>query len=349
MTACTTHLTQCSIAAPKRSEGPRTGAGHGSVPRGAADGSPPCAPAMHTGLVSTNRAEDLLYLLELARAGRVVEAARRMGVRHTTVARRISALEKRTGRRLVHKTSHGWLLTDDGEELLKYAESIESTLHLVDAQLRGGATRGLGGTVRIAAQDGIGATVIADAVVEIRRAHPRLEVELTTATRRFDISSRDYDVSVTLQHPRMNQFAVRRLTDYRLGLYATPAYLEEHSSIRRPEDLADHTVVWYIESLLDLPELESFDNKIFYSRPALRSSNIFAQLRFVKSHGGVGLLPGYLVDDDPATLRPVLPTEVSVQRTFWMVTRKDSLDSVRVRTVVDFLTQYVQAARSRFL
>lgn len=304
---------------------------------------------MQTDAVSNSRAGDLLYLLELARTGRVVEAARRMGVRHTTVARRVSALEKSTGRRLVHRTPRGWVLTDDGEELLKYAESIEATLHLVEELDRDGTARGIGGTVRIAAQDGIGATVVADAIVELRLAHPRLEIELATATRRFDISSRDYDVSVTLQEPRMSQFVVDRLTDYRLGLYATPEYLDQHPSIDRREDLAQHTIAWYIESLLDLPELESFETNIFPRRPALRSSNIFAQLRFVKSHGGVGLLPQYLIVDDPAVLTPVLPDDVSVVRTFWMVTRKDTLNSARVRAVVDHLTRHVEAARDQFL
>lgn len=304
---------------------------------------------MQTDAVSNSRAGDLLYLLELARTGRVVEAARRMGVRHTTVARRVSALEKSTGRRLVHRTPRGWVLTDDGEELLKYAESIEATLHLVEELDRDGTAHGIGGTVRIAAQDGIGATVVADAIVELRLAHPRLEIELATATRRFDISSRDYDVSVTLQEPRMSQFVVDRLTDYRLGLYATPEYLDQHPSIDRREDLAQHTIAWYIESLLDLPELESFETNIFPRRPALRSSNIFAQLRFVKSHGGVGLLPQYLIVDDPAVLTPVLPDDVSVVRTFWMVTRKDTLNSARVRAVVDHLTRHVEAARDQFL
>lgn len=305
--------------------------------------------AVHTTVVTNIRAEDLLHLLELARAGRAVEAARRLGVRHTTVARRIEALEKATGRRLVDRTPRGWLLTDEGEKLIKYAETIEATLHMVAELDTGVSARGVGGTVRIAAQDGVGATIIADAIIELRQTHPRLEVELTTATRRFDMTSRDYDVAVSLQRPPTGQFAIRRLTDYRLYLYATPEYLETHPPVRRKEDLADHAIAWYIESLLDLPELESFESNVFPKRPALRSSNIFAQLRFVKSHGAIGLLPQYLVEDDPAPFTRVLPDDITVVRTFWLVTRKESLNSGRVKAVVDVLTHHMADSQRRFM
>ncbi|MQA16353.1 MAG: LysR family transcriptional regulator [Pseudonocardiaceae bacterium] len=294
------------------------------------------------------RADDLLHLLELARAGRMVDAAQRLGVEHSTVSRRIAALEKAIGRRLVDRTAGGWLLTDDGQQLITHAESIESALHSAAQLAVSRHDRGLSGTVRIAATDGIGSTVVAEALVELRRAHPHLEIELTTATRRFDITSKDYDVAITLQRVQSRRLAVMRLTDYALGLYATRQYLETHPAVRRREDLADHPLAWFVESLLDVPELDVFETDVIPRRPVLRSSNIFAQLSFVTAHGGIGLLPKYLVVDRPE-LEPVLPDEVSVRLTFWLVARRESLSLARVQAAVEHLSAHVASSQHRLL
>ena len=62
--------------------------------------------------------EQLRFFLELARAGRLVIAARRMGVDHTTVSRKVQALEKDLGRPLFLREPEGYKLTDAGRALL---------------------------------------------------------------------------------------------------------------------------------------------------------------------------------------------------------------------------------------
>ncbi|MFC5996999.1 LysR family transcriptional regulator [Pseudonocardia hispaniensis] len=298
--------------------------------------------------MSRVRADDLLYLLALARTGHMGDAAQRLGVEHTTVSRRVAALEKAIGRRLVDRTTRGWLLTDDGEQLIPHAERIESALHGVDQLAVSPRSLSLGGTVRIASTDGIGSTVVAEALVELRRAHPRLEIELTTAMRRFDITSKDYDVAITVQRLPSQRLEVRPLTDYSLGLYATRGYLETHPPVRNREDLENHALAWYIDSLLDIPELDVFDASVISRRRALRSSNIFGQLSFVTAGGGIGLLPKYLAIQRPE-LQRVLADEVSVRLTFWLVTRKQSLALARVQAAVQCLTTYVASTQDRFL
>ncbi|GEL20083.1 LysR family transcriptional regulator [Pseudonocardia asaccharolytica] len=298
--------------------------------------------------MSRVRADDLLYLLALARTGRMADAAQRLGVEHTTVSRRVAALEKALGRRLVDRTTRGCLLTDDGERLIAHAEKIESALHGVDQLAVSPRSVSLGGTIRIASTDGIGSTVIAEALVELRRAHPRLEIELTTALRRFDVTSKDYDVAITVQRLPSQRLAVMPLTDYSLGLYATRRYLETHPPVRQREDLENHSLAWYIDSLLDIPELDVFDASVISRRRAMRSSSIFGQVSFVKAGGGIGLLPKYLAIEHPE-LERVLADDVSVRLTFWLVARKQSLALARVQAAVDCLTIYVASIQDRFL
>lgn len=313
-----------------------------------ADSAHPCA-LMHTGGMRDIRADDLLCLLELARSGTMVDAAAHLRVDHTTVSRRVAALEKSVGQRLVDRASGGWILTDEAEELVAYAEQIESALYAVEQQAINPRGSSLRGSLRVAATDGLGSTIVAAALVELRRMHPQLDIELTTATRRFDLTAKDYDLAITLQRTQpQRRFAIQHLTDYVLRLYATRHYLETHPPVRRRDDLAAHSLVWYVESLLDVPELDIFETEVIPQRPTLRSSNIFAQLSFVTAHGGIGLLPQYLACDYPE-LEPVLTEQVAVRRTFWLVARRESLNLARVRATVEFLTAYVGAQQSRLI
>jgi DNA-binding transcriptional LysR family regulator len=154
------------------------------------------------------------------------------------------------------------------------------------------------------------------------------------------VTFRDYDVAITLQRLKSRRFVIHHLTDYRLELYATPRYLEKRPPIRRREDLAAHALIWYVESLLDVPELEIFEERVSAARPILRSSNIFAQLASVLADGGVGLLPRFLVAEHPELVH-TLPDEVSVRRTMWLVTRQEGLNLARVRSTLHHLVTYV--------
>lgn len=73
-------------------------------------------------------ADNLRYFLEVARTGRLNDAARNLGVDHTTVGRRITALEKSIGERLFDRSPGGWQLTEAGADLFPRAETVESAV-----------------------------------------------------------------------------------------------------------------------------------------------------------------------------------------------------------------------------
>ena len=109
-------------------------------------------------------ADDMRILLELGRTGRVAEAAKRLGINHTTVSRKITRLEKHTGTRLFNRGQAGWQLTEAGRRLLPFAETIETAIHA--ATLDEAAPRaGLTGTVRVLAPDGFGSFLLVPGLV----------------------------------------------------------------------------------------------------------------------------------------------------------------------------------------
>lgn len=103
--------------------------------------------------------DDLRFFLAVARTGTLSAAGARTGTEHTTVGRRIRALEEGLGARLFHRSNLGYALTEDGANLLGVAEAMESAF--LSASAATGAAQTVSGTVRIGAPDGFGSVFLA--------------------------------------------------------------------------------------------------------------------------------------------------------------------------------------------
>src|SRR5262249_22830978 len=114
--------------------------------------------------------------LAVARAGKLTVGAKQLRVDHSTLSRRISALEKSLGAKLFDHSVSGYSLTPQGEELLLHAETIESSVFSLDRQF--GQSSRISGAVRIGAPDGFGTTILAPAIGKLAAAHPELEIDL---------------------------------------------------------------------------------------------------------------------------------------------------------------------------
>ena len=93
--------------------------------------------------------DGLQVFLAIARAGRVSMAAKRLGVKHTTVSRRLAALESELGVPLFYRTTTGYLLTPHGQNVVANAETMERAAIAVAARAREDSTA-IGGRVRVA-------------------------------------------------------------------------------------------------------------------------------------------------------------------------------------------------------
>ncbi len=72
--------------------------------------------------------DDVRIFLAVARAGQILGAARRLGLNHATVSRRVAALEESLNARLFRRLTTGSELTPAGEHLLGLAERMEEDM-----------------------------------------------------------------------------------------------------------------------------------------------------------------------------------------------------------------------------
>lgn len=275
-------------------------------------------------------ADDLLILLAVGRTGRYISAAEQLGVNHTTISRRIAALEQAIGARVLTRVGAGWELTDRGREVLSAAEAVEAAVHSV----AGAGSRALKGVVRISATDGFSAYIAAPAAAEVQRSHPAVAVEIVAATRRASQQRASVDIEVVVGEPTVQRAQAFRLGDYCLGLYGSRHYLAEHGTPRTLAELAAHPLVYFIDAMLQVDDLDLATSFAPAMRQSVSSTNVFVHVEATRADAGLGLLPCFMADRHDDLVR-VLPADVSVRLTYWLVTRAETLRRPEVAAIVD--------------
>lgn len=287
--------------------------------------------------------DDMRFFLVLCRRQSFVAAGVELKVTHSTVSRRLSALEDALQTQLFTRTERGCRLTPAGEKLLPYAEQLETTVFRLEEDISGRNTE-LSGSVRIGAPDGFGNCFLAPRLGRFQSLHPSLEIELIAVPMYYSLAKREIDISITIRKPASGNIIVRKLADYRFGLFATENYLRGRIPVKSKEDLGRHRTIGYIDDLLYDQELNYCGEFYPGVRNQFRSSTLVGQKHAILADNGIGVIPYFMAHSEP-TLVPVLP-ELTIERTFWMQFNPDSKQIARVRVTIDFIVREMESCRS---
>jgi DNA-binding transcriptional LysR family regulator len=290
--------------------------------------------------------DDMRVFLALARSGTLARAAAMVGQDATTVARRIQRLEAALATALFEHGATGQSLTESGHRLLAHAEAMEAGARAVQQQAEEGA--GLGGTIRISVSEGFGMGFMAPRLAAFAEAHPGVALDLIASTGFLNPSRREADIAIMLARPKGGPLIAAKLTDYRLGVYASEAVLTEAGPLESVEALTRRRLVGYVPDLIYAPELRYLAEVDERLEPAIRSSSITAQARLIASGAGCGILPCFLGDTTPGLIR-LLREEVAIERSFWLVVHRDMRRVARIEAFIGWLREEVAAAQPALL
>ncbi|MCZ4074729.1 LysR family transcriptional regulator [Agrobacterium sp. LMR679] len=290
--------------------------------------------------------DDVRLFLSVARSGQFLSAARKLGVNHATLSRRISALEAAIGTQLFLRSTNGCELTEEGQRLLAGAERMETEMLNAQANL-GRVDTAVAGTVRIGAPDGLGVSFLAPRLGRLTARYPDLKIQLVPVPRSFSLSQREADIAITIERPEQGRLMFSKLTDYSLGLYASADYLADHGTPDDVEALKRHRRIGYVEDLIFSPSL-NFTGEIMRDwDAAFEISSATGQTEAVRSDAGIGILHNYIAGQYPELLR-IMP-QLTISRSYWTAYHESARQLVRVRTVVDFLQELVAEERRIFI
>jgi len=185
-------------------------------------------------------ADDLLLFARVAEAGSFSRAAERVQLPKSTVSRRIAALEKRLGERLLQRTTRKLVITEFGQGVLDHARALSEE---VDAALAFALSRQSrpSGRLRVSMPGDFASAALEKPLAGFIRDFPDVSLELDLSPRRVDLIGENFDLAIRMGDlPDDASLAARPLANFSLGLYASPAYLKKRGVPPEPEALMEH-------------------------------------------------------------------------------------------------------------
>nr|WP_057929331.1 LysR family transcriptional regulator [Burkholderia ambifaria] len=299
--------------------------------------------------------DDLRYFLAVIRGGSLSAAARALQVQHSTVARRIDALESSLGIRLFDRLPRGWPPTDEGLHLAEHAARVEADVHAFARAAQGAAA--LDGVVRVSASPVFASHFLAPRLARAQRAWPALRIDLMGEMHAANLYAREADLAVRLSRPSEPGLAARRLGTMRFALCASPDW-----AAAPPDTWA---FLGYDDALAQMPQQQWLERFAAGRRFAFVANDLAALHRACVAGAGIALLPRFLVDDPAmsvdadagtrtadvasSSLRTPLVELMSVprcdvEREIWLVVHPDVRRSPRVQRVADAIADAVRDA-----
>jgi DNA-binding transcriptional LysR family regulator len=185
---------------------------------------------------------DIVVFARVIEAGSFTAAARLLGMPKTTVSRRIAALEREVGVRLIQRTTRSLNVTDAGR--LYYEQSSQALRTIEDAnQLLAEARAEPSGTIRISAPVGFGAHFLTATVCDFLAAHPKTRVELRLTDDMLNLVENGIDLAFRTGTLPDSTLIARKLGAAYRTLCASPDYLARRGTPVVPADLAHHDCV----------------------------------------------------------------------------------------------------------
>ncbi|MGF1594761.1 MAG: LysR family transcriptional regulator [Kiloniellaceae bacterium] len=289
---------------------------------------------------STDIAGDLRTLLAIAREGSLAGAARRLRVNHSTVFRRLGAIEARLGTRLFERQGGSYVTTAAGEDLLRTAERVEAEVEALERRLSGQDLR-LTGSLRLTAPDDLAEVVLMPLLAEFQRAYPDITVELVIDNRMLNLTRREADIALRPTHRPPETLAGRRIA----GL-ASAAYVAAGATAAGTGDPGLRWIAW--EEGAGPPALTRWlaanvDSHLI----AYRSNSMLNQASAARAGLGSAVLPCFLGDGD-AALRRLAPPAPELDTELWLLTHPDLQRSARIRALLDLLYEALRRRQPQF-
>ena len=284
--------------------------------------------------------DDLRIVLAVFREGTLSGAARRLGVTHSTVFRRLGAIEEQMGARLFERFRDGYVPTPAGETAAAAATRLEDEVLTLERRLSGQDLKP-SGIVRITTTDTLG-TILMRYLPAMRAAHPKIQFEIAISNAMANLTRREAEIAIRPTPEPPEILVGRRVADIAHAIYGSRAYLSRHED----KDLSAHdwialddalasTVIgrWIHENL----RAAHFTCRVD-ALPTLRDAALAGL--------GLALLPCYL--GDPASgLRRLTPKTLAEPRSaLWLLTHDDLRRTARIRATLDFLAKAFASERA---
>ncbi|CAM2155059.1 LysR family transcriptional regulator [Pararobbsia alpina] len=282
--------------------------------------------------------EDLYTFVEVADAGGVTPAARRLGLSKSIVSRRLARLESELHIQLVSRTTRGATLTEAGSTFREYAARICADFDLArESILPAGDLRG---RLRIAAPASFGATHLAPLFADLAQQHPLLQLHTSFSDHFVDIVNEGFDVAIRIGHLPDSNLIARRIGPIFGKLVASPAYIDAHGEPQAPDEISSHAAVCQHAEVWRFVD----GDKVITVNPRGRFISNNGQALVAAAIAGLGItsLPDFLTDEHVASgaLVPIMRQFRVPEAGIYVVRPQGAHPPRKVRDLIELLTKH---------
>ncbi|TDF37475.1 LysR family transcriptional regulator [Alteromonadaceae bacterium M269] len=272
--------------------------------------------------------DDLRFFLALSRHKTATHAGIALGVNHTTIARRASALEETLKTRLFERSQGGFELTQAGENLLAYAVEMEELTQSIDRDIFGRDSQ-LSGPLKITIAHDVAERLVLKHIKDFHNNYPHISLELLTTTGLVNMTTREADIALRLTPKPPEHLVGKEITRLKHGIYTSSEYWEKHQNNPSTILYFDNTSSDWVKK--HFPEADV----------AMRVDDVGTMCHAVANHMGIARLPCYVGDTDSRLRR----LDIDLPRStwgIWILNHIDLRSTARVRAAREFLIDIIE-------
>lgn len=282
----------------------------------------------------------MALFVEVVKAMSFRRAAEANGMPISTVSRRISALEKAIGLRLLHRTTRRIELTEAGQIYFERCKRIVDEARIAHEQL-GEMLAQPSGVLRASLPVDFANIFLLPLIVEFGQRYPGIRFEFDLTPRRVDLVAEPFDVAIRMGEPPDSSLIARQLARLPQGLYASPGYLRQSGKPRQPADLARHECLRFHGPKADTWTLHRGNESTQVDVGGRFRANSVGMLQRLARHGqGIALLAEAIAAQDVAEgrLQRVLPRWQAPPVSVYAITETRLLPA-KTQRFVEFLRE----------
>jgi LysR family transcriptional regulator, transcriptional activator for dmlA len=289
--------------------------------------------------------DDMVIFAAVIDAGGFTAAAKQLGISTPVVSKKITALEKELGARLLFRSTRRLSLTEEGRIFYHHCRKVISVAHEAEAAVTylNDTPRGL---LRITAPVTFGSHQVAEAIPGFLDEYPEVSVEMDVSDRTVDLADEGYDIAIRLTREPPPLYVAKLLSTTHRVVCASPAYWQKFGKPKVPADLAEHQAIVYTPN-------PTYNHWIFEKNTEIETvevkgrfnvNNTDAMLEAAIGGMGVIMLTSYTVDKAIASgqLEAVLEEYETPGANIYAMYLPTMYLSSKARAFIDYMKAWCQ-------
>jgi DNA-binding transcriptional LysR family regulator len=269
----------------------------------------------------------------------LVGAAETLGLNHSTVFRRLGAIEAMLGAQLFERSRSGYEPTAAGEEMVALATSMSESIVDFERRVAGRDVKPTG-ELRVTTVDSIAVYLLAPILARFRQMYPGIQLDVILAAQNLNLSRRDADVALRVTNEPPETLIGRKIGPMRWAIYASEAVLAKYGD----KAIAEADWIGFGDSFSAYAGKRWMERTVGQRRQVWRVNSVLSMAEAAAAGGGLALLPcfvGSAHDDLKRIGAPLADLDLDL----WILTHPDLRQAARVRAFLDLVGAELLKAR----